>query len=294
MSASSGQIIQQFQWVTHDMHDWDIAASSAFSTSSSTAFVAGKDGWLRKVQMGHAGALWSTPVTTVDATPTIPTVGQAAHFCPGSAGGTEWNGPAYSEQDGMVFVNTVDQCNTVTLEDGSHLNTTTINNSDFTKGPVFNLSAFGAPWTGAVDYSLCSASSPPTPPCAGFGVPDTMRTGHLYAVDSGSGNPLWHFDAPDALLAGVTATQGGVVFTADLQGNFYAFDLKHGSMLKSIALGQPVGGGVITYLVSNQNGNNQGNQNGNNQTQYVAVAAGFYSPLIWHTRGANQIIVLGI
>jgi alcohol dehydrogenase (cytochrome c) len=296
-NAITGQITQQYQWVHGDTHDWDIAATAAFSTATGSAFVAGKDGYLRKVQLGGIGndnsqgnnnnqgnsaTLWSTPVTTVDANPAVPTVGGAAHFCPGSTGGTEWNGPAFSAQQNAVFVNTVDQCNTVTLQ--SSLNATSINNSNFAAGSVFNLIADGAPWTAAVDYNSQTAQ----PPNAPFGVPDMKRTGHVYAVDARSGSPLWHFDAPDAMLAGITATQGGLVFTADLRGNFYAFNAKNGTIVKSIPLGQPVGGGVITYLA------NLGNKNQGTGTQYVAVMAGMSSPLIWHTSGTNQIIVLGI
>ena len=43
-------------------------------------------------------------------------VGKPVHFCPGSTGGAEWNGPGYDPQNNLIYVGEVDWCTTVTLE----------------------------------------------------------------------------------------------------------------------------------------------------------------------------------
>jgi alcohol dehydrogenase (cytochrome c) len=208
-------------------------------------------------------------VTTVDNVPAFPLPGIPTHFCPGTTGGVEWNGPAYSATTHTVFVNSVDKCVTLTL--AADVTAANINNANFETPPVFVVP--GAPWVGTTDY----ASQHPNAP---FGVPDGPGTGHVTAVDARSGRRLWQFNAPAPMLAGITPTAGGLVFTADLNGNFYAFNSATGAILNQIALGQPVGGGVITYAVG--------------KTQYVAVAAGMTSPLVWQTTGTNMIVVMGL
>ena len=83
-------------------------------------------------------------------------------------------------------------------------------------------------------------------------------------------------------MAGVTATAGDLVLTADLGGTFFAFDDRSGSVLKTVALKAPVGGGVITYDYDG--------------IQYVAVAAGLRSAA-WNTSkstASNELVILGL
>jgi alcohol dehydrogenase (cytochrome c) len=49
------------------------------------------------------------------------------------------------------------------------------------------------------------------------------------------------------LVAGVTTTAGGLVFTGELTGDLLAFDAKSGKVLLRQALGGPAGGGVVSY-----------------------------------------------
>jgi len=271
LNAFSGQILEQYAFVPHDVHDYDIAASAAYFVLTGTAFVAGKDGLLRSVRLGQPSPLWTTKVTTVDSAQAIPVPGVPVHFCPGTTGGVEWNGPAYSPLQNAVYVNSVDWCNTLTL--APNVTAANVTNSNFQNPPVFYIP--GAPWVGTTDYSL-----PPAQQNAPFGIPDAYRVGHVTAVNAQTGTPLWQFNAPAPMLAGITPTAGGLVFTADLNGNFYAFDANSGKILKQLALNEPVAGGVITYVAGFK--------------QYVAVAAGMTSPLVWHTTGTNSIVVLGL
>jgi outer membrane protein assembly factor BamB len=51
------------------------------------------------------------------------------------------------------------------------------------------------------------------------------------------------------LVAGVTSTRGGVVFTGDLDGNLLAFDDREGRLLWKDDTRLPIGGGIVTYAV---------------------------------------------
>jgi len=268
-NAVNGKLLDQHQFVPHDTHDWDIAASAAYFAPTATAFIGGKDGLLRRVQLGNPSAIWTTKVTTVDDSPAQPIPGMAVHFCPGTTGGVEWNAPAYSPAQNAVFVNSVDWCNTLSLP--KDVTAANINNSNFAKPPVFVVP--GSPWTGAIDYASKS-------PLAPFGVPDTTETGHATAVDARTGRVLWRYNASSPMLAGITPTASGLIFTADLNGHFFAFDARSGALLKQIALHEPTAGGVITYLAHGK--------------QFVAVATGMTSPQVWHTAGTNAIVVLGL
>jgi alcohol dehydrogenase (cytochrome c) len=73
----------------------------------------------------------------------------------------------------------------------------------------------------------------------------------------------------------VTPTAGGLVFVADVGGNFYALDALSGEKL----WGQKIGGGVMTYTV--------------NSRQKVAVTTGL--GVAWPTDVVTgKIAVLGL
>lgn len=182
---------------------------------------AGKDGYLRSVNLATNAQRWQTPVMTISNATAPITVG-GTHFCP--AGGLYGNGPGYSPLTGLVYVNTVDWCKTVKRE----------------AQPEPDVP--GQPWLGSSD---------------GEGVKDATRSGWVNAVNAATGAIVWQYHAALPMVAGITPTSGGLVFTADL----------------------PVGGGVISYAV--------------NGTQYVAVAAGLSSGNFQTPTTGAAIVVFG-
>ena len=76
-----------------------------------------------------------------------------------------------------------------------------------------------------------------------------------------TGKEKWRYDAAKPMAAGVTATEGDLVFTGELTGDLLALDARTGKVLLRRALGGPAGGGVVTY-------NARGVQN-------VAIVSGF-------------------
>jgi outer membrane protein assembly factor BamB len=182
---------------------------------------------------------WRTPITTLFNDTVVPTP-EGVRFCPGVQGGAEWNGPAYDAARRLFVVGTVDWCTTVKAE-----------RPDEVKGRV------GVPWTGS-GYAVLP-----------FGKMDPRRDarGWVTAVDAATGAVRWRFRAPAPVVAGVTATAGGLTFTADQSGRIYAFETATGAVRWQADAGQPVGGGVVSYAVGGR--------------QYVAVASGLHAPLTW-------------
>ncbi|HET8712076.1 MAG TPA: PQQ-binding-like beta-propeller repeat protein [Gemmatimonadales bacterium] len=116
----------------------------------------------------------------------------------------------------------------------------------------------------------------------GFGTPDSASKaqGWITAVDADSGTVRWQVRTPRPLLAGITPTAGGVVFTGELSGDVIALNPQTGAVLWRQSTGNSIGGGVITYQVRGK--------------QFVAVAAGMKSA-IWPTVvQSNRIVVFGL
>jgi alcohol dehydrogenase (cytochrome c) len=255
LNASTGTPERGIQLVPQDFHDWDIAAAPALITlanGNKTLLVAGKDGYLRNVAVSTFTQQWKTAVTTIS-NATAPIVKGGTHYCP--LGAVLWNGPAYSPATGFAYVNASDWCTTIDLA--------------ATPEPYVP----GKQWLGTGN---------------GFGTADSTNSGWLNAVNATTGAIVWRYHAAAPLVAGVTPTAGGVVFTADLQGHVLAFDAVKGTLLTSIALpeaagatGPPaVGGGVISYEIAGQ--------------QYVAVAAGMTSPTFKTPQANSTIVILSL
>jgi alcohol dehydrogenase (cytochrome c) len=71
---------------------------------------------------------------------------------------------------------------------------------------------------------------------------------------------IWTYDTDTPMVASVTPTAGSVLLTGDTEGNFLALDAASGTVLLKKNLGDPIGGGVVTYMLG--------------RIQYVAVAGG--------------------
>jgi hypothetical protein len=70
--------------------------------------------------------------------------------------------------------------------------------------------------------------------------------------DASTGKERWKYASPTPLVAGVTPTSGGVLFTGDLNNDFLALDAKTGEVLYRFNTGGSIGGGVISYALRRQ------------------------------------------
>ena len=94
-------------------------------------------------------------------------------------------------------------------------------------------------------------------------IPREKSKGWLTAFDASTGKERWKYASPTPLVAGVTATSGGVLFTGDLNNDFLALDAKTGDVLYRFNTGGSIGGGVISYALDGK--------------QYVAATSGTVS-----------------
>jgi alcohol dehydrogenase (cytochrome c) len=266
LESKTGKLIAYVQPIGLDFHDWDLSAAPALiTTRSGRPFVAAgaKDGYIYNIDRAavkatagdqpdaQALAVRSKALTTTRENAETPlSTERMTRFCPGIQGGIEWNGPAYHPGLGLLYANAIDWCTSVRLKPAAEV-----------KG------APGMPWTGAHD--------PENP----FGVLDPVERsrGWITAADAESGEVRWKVQMPKPMVAGITATAGGLVFTGDVDGNVLAYDAATGKELWRSATGKAIGGGVITYQAGGR--------------QYLAVAAGLNSP-IWPLKGGSAQVAV--
>jgi alcohol dehydrogenase (cytochrome c) len=248
LDANTGKLRWYYQLVPHDYHDWDAAAPPALFRGANGKMLmsfAGKSGILFTIDYATHALVSKVPVTTI-LDPDKPITTDGTRFCPGTLGGVEWNGPAYSPLTKLTYVNAVDWCSTVTLGEVR-----------FVRGKSFLGSANG---TGVKD------------PQGG--------TGWLNAIDPLTGKIAWRYHSPSLMVAGVTPTAGGVVFTGEMTGDFDAFDSATGKALYRFNTGGAIAGGIATYAVGGK--------------QYVVAVSGNQSRTSVKGGGAPTIFVFSL
>lgn len=253
LDARTGVFRRVYHLLPRDFHDWDVAAAPVLLTTAGGRKLvaeAGKDGHLYGIDRDSGQILYKTVLTTL-LNADAPLTASGTRFCPGVQGGVEWNGPAYAAATNTLYVGAVDWCTTVRIDPPGKL-----------KGKM------GIPWTGSARLR-----DP-------FGVMDplTERHGRLTAVDADNGSVRWRYESASPMVAGVTATAGGLVFAADLSGNVLGFDARTGAVIFRYNTGQPIGGGIVSYAVAGK--------------QYVAVASGLNAPLTWQVKSSPAKVVI--
>jgi alcohol dehydrogenase (cytochrome c) len=212
----------------HDVHDWDLTHPGPLFTLAGRAgrrviAPTGKDGLLRIVDRQSHAQLTEVAVTT-RLNPELPVTTDSVRACPGLLGGVEWNGPAFNPGTGLLYVPAVDWCGIYAAFDSSQLK------------PGDN---FG----GSFVFDSLNQS-----------------TGWLTALDPATGEVRWRYHSVAPMLAAVTTSAGGVLFTGEVGGNFLVMDARTGTVLSRLPTGGVLGGGVITYAVAGK--------------QYVALTSG--------------------
>jgi alcohol dehydrogenase (cytochrome c) len=249
LDAKTGALVGYIQVVKHDFHDWDVDAGPMLVTTRAGRSIvasANKDGLLsaidREIARGTIAAtsdlqqknlamagdvtrimalLYQTPTTTRENMDLAMNVSGTLRFCPGTQGGSEWNGPAFLPALNLIVVGAVDWCTSLKLVRPD---------SSIRTKP-------GTPWTGAIGQ--------------GFGVQDSTAQwrGWITAIDADSGTVRWKQRTTMPQLAGLTTTAGGLVLTGELTGDVVALDARSGRPLWRARTGNAIGGGVITYAV---------------------------------------------
>ena len=259
LDAMTGAYKNHFKIVPKDWHDWDVSSAPAIIKTAGgkkVLSVAPKDGHLYGFDLDTNALLYRQPVTRMENEDAPFVVGKPVHFCPGSVGGAEWNGPAYDPQLNLVFIGEVEWCTTVTLMPAEKIAAT----------------APGQPWSGEASINPFNTW--------GKADPTFDWAGWTYAVDADTGAWRWRAKTNYPIQSGMTPTAGGIVFFGDMGGNFYVLDTANGRKLWGQKIGGAIGGGVITYSV--------------NGTQKVAVAKGL-TEILWPTEITTaKVSILGL
>ncbi|MEP6942185.1 MAG: PQQ-binding-like beta-propeller repeat protein [Betaproteobacteria bacterium] len=213
LDAKTGKLKWWYQLRPNDDHDWDATVVSLFdSAGRKLVATAGKEGILHVVDRADGKLVFKLPMTTLlnhDA----PLTPEGVRVCP--VAGVQWNGPAYSPQTGLLYVNAIDWCTV------------------FKSGP-------DPKWVATIPYTGLTN---------GWGTNDPIDqwSGWINAVDPRTGKMAWRVHTPAPMYAALTPTAGGVVFTGDLEGNLLALDARNGKSLYRFNTGGPIAGGVVTY-----------------------------------------------
>jgi alcohol dehydrogenase (cytochrome c) len=260
LDAKTGAYKKHFQLVPRDWHDWDVSNPPVLIKTRGgkrLMAVSPKDGHLYGFDLADDKLLYRTPVTRIENVEEPFAVDKDVHFCPGAAGGEEWNSPGYDPLNNLIFTGDVDWCVTVMLQ----------TREEIARTPLGQL------WTG--DKYL-----DPFNQFGKFSRADGVWAGWLYATDADTGMWKWRLKSNYPIMGAVTPTAGGLVFFGDLGGNFYAIDAATGQKLWGRKIGGAIGGGVITYTV--------------NGTQKVAVTTGYVAPAFPAEIRRARIAILGI
>ncbi len=247
LDAKTGKLKWWYQVTPNDGHDYDLGAAPVLyrdTRGNDVVALASKDGHVYVVDRKTKKLRFKTPVTTVNYA-AMPTP-EGVYACPGMLGGVQWNGPAFDQENRSLYVGAVDWCSEIK--------------------------------SGEVKYVPGQAFF------AGSRTQMGKPNGWVTALDSDTGKVKWKYEAGSPVVAGVTSTAGGLVFTGDLAGNFLALESATGKPLYKMATGGAIAGGVITYSIEGK--------------QYVATTSGnvsrstqtFY-PL---SLGAPSIIILAV
>lgn len=238
IDGKTGRLITHNQIVKRDYHDWGLSGPPALFTTAAGKHVvasANKDGMLSVLDRGDIKKglplLYAQPTTTRKNVGVPLSRERPTEFCPGMFGGNEWNGAAFHPGLNTIFAGAVDWCSRMTLAPKD--------------APV--------PKTGDIWLGIRETM-------AEVMMPWSTARGWLTAYDADTGAVRWKLETPKPVLGGVTPTAGGLLFASDLAGNLFAVDAANGKRLWNDKVGQPIGGGIITYRVG--------------QTQLIAAAIG--------------------
>jgi alcohol dehydrogenase (cytochrome c) len=266
LDAATGRIVAYNQLVKRDEHDWDVNGPPALAVTRAGRPIvasANKDGLLSVLDRSELTS--APPPAGSDLGARLPTIFQAAtttrenvavplsrtapvRFCPGIQGGNEWNGAAFHPQLNTLYTGAVDWCANVQL------------------AAEVSVPSPGAIWFGSAVGEIQA--------------PASEARGWITAFDADSGAVRWKFAAPAPVVAGVTPTAGGLVFTADLTGRLRAFDAESGAVLLELDTGQSIGGGIVSYSAAGK--------------QRIGVASGMKSGIWPGAATESRIQVFGL
>ncbi|MGH9838869.1 MAG: PQQ-dependent dehydrogenase, methanol/ethanol family [Blastocatellia bacterium] len=247
LDADTGKLKWHYQEIPHDIYDFDSAYESILIDVQ-------RNGRKEKllVHPQKSGYTWVLDRVTgkyLGAWPHIETInwvkgfdkdgkhigrldlpaGKSTLVCPYWGGSRSWNHATYSPRTGWLYNHGIEWCGMIT--------------------PIPQEAREGR---GFVAGAITAA-----PP------PNGAPHGHIDAFDPVTGAKKWTVKMKYPLTSSLLATGGDLVFTADIEGHFLAYDAQTGEKLYSFNTGSGTRGSPVTYAI--------------NGRQYIAVPSGLGS-----------------
>ena len=235
LDGDTGEMSWYFQFTPHDVHDWDAIqipvladievggeARKAMLWANRNAFYYTLDRGSGEFLVGKPFARqnWAEglddegrPIRTPNTLPTL----EGTTVAPTAGGGTNWWSPAYSPRTGWLYVNAFDGEGTFFIRDEEY-----VEGDRYTGGGVQS----------ADDMDNYMSA--------------------IRALDPATGDLQWEFEMKPRARAGVLATAGNLVFSATVDGYFFALDATTGEELWHIPLGGPVNASPMSFAVDGE------------------------------------------
>lgn len=237
IDSQSGELMWSFQQVPHDRWGYDVSSPPVlFDTVVNGLKVkavgqAGKTGWFYVLNRETGELIFTSdafvPQQNLFADPTA----QGVTIAPGIAGGSNWSPVSINPVTSHVFIS------------GIHRPAT------YYRKPLKGDNSL--PWQ-TYTYFEFEDNHPE--------FKGEKPYGTLSSIDLADGKLQWQHKTRDPMIGGSLATAGGLVFSGEGDGEFFALDAETGNKLWSYQQSYGVNAPPITYSV--------------NGKQYIAVAAG--------------------
>ena len=235
LDGDTGEMSWYFQFTPHDEHDWDaiqvpVLADIELDGETRKAMLwANRNGFYYTLDretgeflLGKpfAKQTWAEgldengrPIRRPNTSPSQ----EGTLVAPIAGGGTNWWSPAFSPRTNLMYVNAFD---------GEALFFS--REQEYKEGDNF------------------TGGGTETP------LPIEHYHSAIRAIDPTTGDVEWEFPITPRSRSGVLATAGDLVFSASVDGYFYALDARTGAPLWHISLGGPVHAQPMTYAVNGQ------------------------------------------
>jgi alcohol dehydrogenase (cytochrome c) len=244
LDPDTGTLKWHFQYTPHDTHDWDanevpvLADLTIGGRRRKVVMMANRNGFFYvndrvtgEFILGRpfVNTTWAEEIAPDGKPRVLPNTDPndaGTVTCPDWYGGTNFMSPSYDAGRRLFFVTARETC------------------ARFVRRPPPANAALGDLTMGG-RVSLVS---------------EPKRYGALRAIDPSTGERKWEITYDDAGWAGVLATAGGVVFSGDHEGNFFAADSETGKKLFQFQTGAPLFAPPTSYAIDGR--------------QYVVIPSG--------------------
>jgi alcohol dehydrogenase (cytochrome c) len=243
LDADTGKLKWYFQFVPHDVHDWDATQVPVLVDAEwgghprKLVYWAHRNGFYYVLDRENGGFLFGTPFAKqtwakgLDSAghpirlPNIDPTPEGTYIWPGVQGATNWYSPSYNPLTKLFYLAVWE------------------NRSVYHKGEQQYTA--GNRYIGSVPL---------------IDLPDDPGHGAIRALNPHTGERVWDYKLQTKPWAGVLSTAGKLVFGGSDEGYFFALDAESGKELWRQNLGGIIRANPVSYLVDGR--------------QFVSIAAG--------------------